>query len=263
MTVALKYTESGDGVPVVLLHAFPLDAGMFAGQHGALDGIRLITPHQRGFGGSPLRGDPASLGRPSLDIAADDLVRLLDTLSLDRVVLGGVSMGGYVTMAFLRRHPDRVRALVLASTKAGADPEPAAENRRRIATEVEAAKSSALLGEEVFPKILGETTTLKRAELAASVRALVESAPPEAVAWAERAMASRPGSTAELAASGLPALVLAGEEDQLTGVPEAETIAAAMSGSTLVALPGAGHLASLEDPPAFNKALASFVAGLA
>src|SRR4051794_7291118 len=117
MTVALKYSESGDGVPVVLLHAFPLDAGMFAGIHGAVDGVRLVTPGQRGFGGSPLRGDPASLGKPSLDIAADDLVRLLDTLALDRVVLGGVSMGGYVTMAFLRRHPDRVRALVLASTK--------------------------------------------------------------------------------------------------------------------------------------------------
>jgi pimeloyl-ACP methyl ester carboxylesterase len=263
MTVTLKYTESGDGQPVVLLHAFPVDSGMFAGQHGALgDGVRLITPDQRGFGGSPLRGDPASMGRPSLDIAADDVARLLDSLGLDRAVVGGVSMGGYVTMAFLRRHPERVAGLVLANTKYAADAEEAAQNRLRIAAEVEAAKSSAQLGDEVFPRLLGETTMLKRPEFASSVRVIAENAPPASVAWAQRAMAARPDSEEVLRGADLPALVIVGEEDQITGVAEAQALAAALPKSTLTVLPGAGHLSALEDPEAFNAALTSWLHSL-
>jgi pimeloyl-ACP methyl ester carboxylesterase len=261
MTVALKYTESGDGEPFVLLHAFPLDSDMFAGQHGTL-GVRLITPSLRGFGGSPLGGDPASLARPSLDVAADDIARLLDALGIGQAIVGGVSMGGYVTMAFLRRHPERVRALVLANTKSGADAEAAAQNRRRMASEVEAAASSKQLGEEVFPRLLGETTALKRPEIAAVVRAQAENAPPAAVAWAQRAMAARPDSSEVLRGAQVPALVIVGEEDQITGVAEAQSVADALPQAKLVVLPGVGHLCALEDPAAFNTALTSWLAAL-
>jgi pimeloyl-ACP methyl ester carboxylesterase len=260
MTVALRFAESGQGVPVVLLHAFPLSSAMWAPQRTGLESrCRVIAPDQRGFGETPLGGDPASLGRPSLDIAADDVVKLLDRLGLDTVVLGGLSMGGYVAMALLRRHPERVRALVLADTKAGADPEPAAENRRRIASAVEAAGSSELLLDEVFPKLLGATTIEKRPEVVEMVRGAVAHASPAGVAWAQRAMAARPDSFDTLRAARVPALVLVGEEDQFTTVADAEALAEALPDSDLIRLPGVGHLSAVEDPAAFNDAVGAFV----
>lgn len=263
MTVTLNVVEAGSGPPLVLLHAFPLTSGMFAEQRTVLGKeYRVITPDQRGFGGTPLRGDPASLGRPTLDIPAADLFRTLDRLEVDKVVLGGVSMGGYVAMAFLRKHPERVRALILADTKATADSEEAATNRLRLAAAVEESRSSEPLLEEVMPKLLGSTTVAKRPEVVDAVRAGIRQASPAAIAWAQRAMAARPDSIDLLAGSGIPALVVVGEEDQLTTVGDAEALAAAMPEARIVTLAGAGHLSPMEDPTAFNNAVSAFLRDL-
>src|SRR4051812_200475 len=110
MDVDLYVRESGTGVPLVLLHAFPLNSAMWLAQReGLSDFCRVISPDFRGFGGSP-----SGVDGPSLDVLADDIVRLLDTRELDRVVLGGLSMGGYVAMAFVRRYADRLLGLILA-----------------------------------------------------------------------------------------------------------------------------------------------------
>lgn len=261
MTVALHYEEAGEGLPVVLLHAFPLSSAMWAAQRAELAArCRVITPDQRGFGGTPAGGDPASLAKPSLATVADDLVRFLDKLGLDQVVVGGLSMGGYVAMALLKRHPERVKALILANTKASADPEAAAANRERIAAAVMAAGSSELLLDEVYPKLLGATTVASRPDVAAGVRALVQQAPANAVAWAQRAMAARPDSFETLRSATVPALVIAGEEDALMPLPEAEAMAEALPKSQLVTLPGVGHLSAVEDPAAFNAAVTAFLA---
>jgi pimeloyl-ACP methyl ester carboxylesterase len=260
MTVALHYTESGEGLPVVLLHAFPMSSAMWANQRTGLAGrCRVITPDQRGFGASPLRGDPASLAKPSLTTAADDLMRVLDKLELQQVVLGGLSMGGYVAMAFLRRHPERVRGLILANTKASADSEDGAANRERIAAEVLAAGSSAPLLDEVFPKLLGASTLADRPQVVQQVREQVEQAPPAAVAWAQRAMAARPDSLDTLRAVTVPALVIAGDEDQLMPTAEADAMAEALPKGRLVRIPGAGHLSAIEDPTAFNAEIDTFL----
>ena len=151
MTVALHVREAGAGRPVVLMHAFPLSSAMWLEQRNALgDRCRVITPDLRGFGGSPLGDD-----EPSLDAMADDVAAMLDGLELDRVVLGGLSMGGYVAMAFLRRHAGRVAALVLADTKATADAPEAAANRERIAARLRSDDSSDVLVEDVLPSLLG------------------------------------------------------------------------------------------------------------
>lgn len=258
VTVTPRYSESGAGLPVVLLHAFPLSSQMWADQHRALSGrCRLITPDQRGFGGTPLGDEP-----PSLDLAADDVAKVFDRLALDRVVVGGQSMGGYVTMAFLRRHPDRVRGVILADTKAGADPEPAAVRRRWIADEVERAGSSTLLLDEVYPKLLGATTNRSRPEVANAVRQRVAGAPPAAVAWAQRAMADRPDSFDTLRAATVPALVVVGDEDELSPPADAEAMTEALPDARLVRIPDAGHLCGLEAPAAFNTAVVDFVAQL-
>ena len=158
MSVELYHRDTGQGLPVVLLHAFPVSSAMWLSQREALaPAYRVITPDQRGFGGSPLGADD-----PDLGLAADDVVALLDAKNIDSAVIGGLSMGGYVAMALLRRHPQRVRALVLADTKAGADPEPARANRHRIAAAVEADERSSLLLEEVLPTLVGPTTVATR-----------------------------------------------------------------------------------------------------
>lgn len=258
VTVELAYAESGRGVPVVLLHAFPLSAAMWDFQREALSGAcRVVTPDQRGFGGSPLGADP-----PSLDAAADDLVDLLDLLGLERVVLGGLSMGGYVAMSFRRRYPDRVAALVLADTKASADSDEGRATRERIATTVLDAGTVDVVADDLLPTLLGETSARDRPALVDRVRGMLGDASPDAVAWASRAMAARPDSYDVLAGADLPALVVVGEEDTLSPVPDAEAMVERLPRGSLVRLPGAGHLSAVEQPEAFTEVLRTFVEGL-
>lgn len=255
----LAYREVGSGLPLVLLHAFPLSSAMWMEQRNELGGLcRVITPDQRGFGGSALGEDP-----PSLDAAADDVAELLDRLDLDRVVLGGLSMGGYVAMAFLRRHPDRVRALVLADTKASADPDAARANRERIAAAVESDETSTVLVDDVLPALLGTTTVERRPLVSGRVRGLVQAAPAAAVAWAQRAMAARPDSFDTLRGFDRPALVVVGEEDVLSPPSDAEAMAAALAQARLAVMPKAGHLTAVETPEAFNAEVAGFLSDVA
>lgn len=250
MPVALDVTEAGDGVPLVLLHAFPLSSAMWAPVRERLAArCRVLTPDQRGFGASPLGPD-----EPDLDACADDVVALLDRLGLERVVLGGLSMGGYVAMALLRRHADRVRALVLADTKASADPEPARANRLRMAQALPE-RGSEVLVEQVLPALLGATTTARRPDVVAQVRAMVEQAPASSAAWAQRAMAARRDAVDVLRATDVPALVVVGDEDVLSPVDDARAMAAALPQGRLVVLEGAGHLTALEVPDAFAAAV--------
>ncbi|MDT7572978.1 MAG: hypothetical protein QOE05_3152 [Actinomycetota bacterium] len=254
----LAYREAGSGRPLVLLHAFPLSSTMWLEQRDGLSSeCRVITPDQRGFGGSALGDDP-----PSLDAAADDVAELLDRLDLDRVVLGGLSMGGYVAMALLRRHPERVAALILADTKASADPDAAKANRERIAAAVESDDSSTVLVDEVLPALLGATTTSTRPLVSGRVRGLVQTAPGPAVAWAQRAMAARPDSFETLRAFDGRALVIVGAEDALSPPADAEAMAAALPHGRLVVMPEAGHLTAVETPEAFNAQVAGFLAEL-
>lgn len=254
----LAFRESGAGRPLVLLHAFPLSSAMWMSQReGLAETCRIITPDQRGFGGSPLGDD-----EPSLDAAADDVAALLDKLGLDRVVLGGLSMGGYVAMAFLRRYADRVDALLLADTKATADPEAGKANRERIAAAIESDPESTVLVDEVLPTLLGTTTVASRPLVAGRVRGLLQAAPAPAVAWAQRAMAARPESFDVLGNFDRPALVVVGVEDTLSPPSDAKAIAEALPQGRLVEMAEAGHLTAIETPEAFNAEVAGFLTAL-
>jgi pimeloyl-ACP methyl ester carboxylesterase len=258
MAVTLHVREAGAGLPVVLLHAFPLSSAMWLEQRNTLgERCRVITPDLRGFGGSPLGHD-----EPSLDHVADDVAGLLDGLDIDRVVLGGLSMGGYAAMAFLRRHPDRVRALVLADTKAGADAPEAAANRERIAGRLEAEGNTDALVEDVLPKLVGATSGRDRPHVGGRVRALVEATPPTAAAWAQRAMAARPDSLDTLRATDVPALVVWGDEDELSSRADADAMVDALPRGRLAVLAGSGHLSAVEVPEAFDAVVGEFLAGL-
>ncbi|MDP3711954.1 MAG: alpha/beta hydrolase [Mycobacteriales bacterium] len=255
--VELVSREVGSGRPLVLLHAFPLSSAMWLAQREHLSSLaRVVTPDLRGFGGSPLGFD-----EPSLDRSADDVVALLDRLGLDRVVLGGLSMGGYIAMALLRSYPERVEALVLADTKATADPEAARANRLRIADAV-VADGTGVLVEEVLPKLLGATSVTSRPHVVGRVKGLVQSAPPPAVAWAQRAMAARPDSLDVLRSADVPALVVVGDEDELSSAEDAQAMVDALPQGRLAVLPGSGHLTAVEVPDTFNLAVSRFLADL-
>ena len=255
--IPLAHREAGTGRPLVLLHAFPLSSAMWLEQRELLAShCRVITPDQRGFGGSPLGQDAPSLGE-----CADDVVALLDRLELDRVVLGGLSMGGYVAMELLRRAPERVSALLLADTKASVDAPEARAGRLRTAQSVEQ-DGTAALAETMLPVLLGATTLERRAAVAGRVRGLVTAAPAAAVAWASRAMAERPDSTEVLRATDVPALVVVGGQDVLAPVDQAQQMVDALPQGRLVVLPDAGHLTAVEDPEAFAAAVVAFLQGL-
>lgn len=255
MPVELHCDEIGTGLPVVLLHAFPLSATMWSEQRAALAaGYRVLTPDQRGFGGSPLGDD-----EPSLDIAADDVAVLLDASGIGRAVVAGLSMGGYVAMALLRRHPERLAGLILADTRGSADADAIRDKRERIARTVLETADATILLDEVLPTLLGDTSERDRPEIVERVRRMVTAAPPPAVAWAQRAMAARPDSFVSLAAVEVPTLVVVGEEDRLSPPEEAQRIADVVPGARLRRIAAAGHLSAVERPAEFTGAVREFL----
>ncbi|MGK5558291.1 LLM class flavin-dependent oxidoreductase [Actinomadura kijaniata] len=220
--------------------------------------FRVVTPDLRGFGGSLLGDD-----EPSIDAMADDVARLFRRLGVQRAVVGGLSMGGYVAMALCRRHPDLVRGLVLADTRAGADTDEVRATRLRQAETLEGEDSVRVLVEEVLPHLVGPTTFRQRALIYGRVRGLVQATPPRAAAWAQRAMAARGDAFETLRGLKVPALVLVGAEDALATEEEARVMVDALPNAELLVIPRAGHLCAVEQPDLFNQAVAEFTTALA
>ena len=239
---------------VVLIHAFPLNAELWDGQRSALpDGWRLFTPDLPGFGGSA--GPPAM----SVEAMAASVLAGMDGRGIRRAVIGGMSMGGYVTFALMRMAPERFSGLVLVDTRSTADSDPQKEGRRKMmATARE--RGAAAIADEMLPKLLGETTKRERPDVAASVRRMIEGTRADTIAGAVEAMMTRPDSTPLLAGIRVPTLIVCGEEDILTPPSDSEAMHRAITGSRLTLVPRAGHLSSLEAPEPFNQALAAYLA---
>lgn len=231
--------------PLVLLHAFPLDSRMW-------EPVRfpdLLTPDLPGFGSAPL---PPS--DPDLAVMADAVLAGMDEAGVARAVIGGCSMGGYVAMAMLRKAPSRVSGLLFVDTKAAADTPEAAANRLAVAERAEREGTTPWLADTMLPMLLADPAH------GDTVRALMESQNPAAIAWAQRAMAARPAAHDVLRA-GVPTLVVHGAEDKLMPVALAEELADLTAGS-LTVLPGVGHLPPIEAPEAFLAAVRPWLAGL-
>jgi pimeloyl-ACP methyl ester carboxylesterase len=254
--VRVHYEEAGSGDALVLLHAFPLSADLWAPQLAAPPaGWHVIALDFRGFGAS------TDTGARHVDTHADDVLKLLDHLGLDRVVLGGLSMGGYVAFAIAKRVSDRLRALVLVDTRAEADTPDGREARVRMQQTVREGGARAI-AEAWVPRLLGPTTLEKRPDVVTRVRSIIEGTAPQAIDDALECLKTRPDATGLLSFLTVPALIVVGAEDGLTPVSMSEAMHRALPRSTLVVLPDAGHLASLEQPELFSRALADFLRGL-
>lgn len=253
-----RYLEVGDPVApraLVLVHAFPVGVQMWTPQVEAFPDWRVILPALPGFDGSDL------LDTPSVEECARHILGLLDVLGVPRAVVGGVSLGGYVTFAILREAPDRVDGVILADTRSTADTPEALGARRRL-LETTARSGPAGVAAEMVPKLLGKTTLARRAAVVEQVQGMIERQTPDGIAAAIRMLMSRPDSTPLLPAMRVPAAIIVGEEDVLTPPADAEAMHAAIPQSTLSRIPEAGHLSNIEHPAAFDAAVAAFLAHL-
>jgi pimeloyl-ACP methyl ester carboxylesterase len=218
--------------------------------------FRVIVPDQRGFGESPAPPGPLSMDR-----LADDVAALLDHLRLRRIVVCGLSMGGYVAFAFARRHADRLQGIAFCDTKAAADT-PEARKGRADMIELVAAKGMAPVAERMLPRLLAPATLQRRPEVADRVRRMILRAPPDSVRGVLQGMADRPDSTPLLPVLRCPALFVVGAQDVLSPPEEAGGMCARVPNGRLVVVPDAGHLAPVESPAVVNAALSEFLGGL-
>jgi pimeloyl-ACP methyl ester carboxylesterase len=238
---------------VVLIHAFPLSSGIWALLRGTLPpGWNLITPDLPGFGNS---ADPPAA---SVDDMARSVLTMLDAQGIRRAVIGGMSMGGYVTLALHRMAPERFSGMVLVDSRAGSDNEAGREGRQKMIELVQQGGAAAV-ADEMLPKLVGPTSHRQRPGVVAAVREMIEWNRPETIAAALAAMRDRADSTPSLAGIAVPTLIVCGEEDALTPPSESEALHQQIAGSRLVLLPRAGHLSAFEVPDVFGAALSDFL----
>ena len=253
---AIAYDDVGTGLPVVFLHAFPLNRTMWDPQVGALVAeCRCIAIDMRGLGESA-PAEPYSVER-----YADDVVGVLDALQIERAVFVGLSLGGYVAFALWRRHRDRVRALVLADTRAAADTRDGITRRRHLIELAESQGSIAVANVQIAG-LVGKTTREKRPDIYDATHRMMAQAPVEGIIGGLEALMARPDSTATCETISVPTLVVVGEEDAITPVKEARRLQESIPGSRIEVLQQAGHLSSLERPAAFNTVVSEFLASL-
>ncbi len=250
----LAYKSSGHGIPLVLIHAFPLNSSMWKRQINNLEQYgRVIALDLPGFGQSP------SEANPSIAKMAQEVARLLSALNVkESVVIAGLSMGGYVALEFFRQFPERVRGLGLFSTRAGADTPEAREKRLKTAEEIPH-DGLETYAKKVLPNLVGKTTLESNPELIREIAGMIYSNTREGVAAALLAMAQRRDSTDLLGSIKCPTLIIAGEQDTLIPFSESRMMHGQIVGSQFQVLPKAGHLINLEQPVAFQKVFEKFL----
>jgi len=245
----------GKGSPILFVHGFPLNHAMWQSQIDAFGRrYRVIAPDLRGFGESKV-----TAGTVTMEAFADDMHALLHAVFVDQpIVLCGLSMGGYVAWQFFRKYRAQLKALILCDTRAAADTPATVAGRLKLAEEVLAHGPHAAL-EAMLPRLFSPATAERHPELLADVRSMILRNSPAGLAAALHGMAERPDCTEMLSNIDVPALLICGQDDQITPVTEMRGIAQAIRGARFVEIPNAGHLAPLENPDAVNAAISQFL----
>ena len=262
----LRYLDRGAGRAIVLVHAFPLSADMWEPQLEALpSGWRAIAPDLRGLGGSSRVVEDGehlvAVPARAMEDHARDVLALADRLGIERFVLAGLSMGGYVAFAVCRLAAARLDGLFLADTRSEADTDEAHANRLQM-LHVVGNGGAVGVADVMIPKLLGPTSRRDRTSLVDQVRQLIEANDPEGIADAVRCLMMRPDSTPLLGTIACPVHLVVGREDELTPVVLHEQMRERLDGAGLTVIEAAGHLSNLEQPDAFNRALVRFLTTL-
>lgn len=251
------YRDCGSGVPVLLIHGFPLTGDMWDRQIEVLGSkTRVIVPDLRGFGRSE-----ATDGTYLMDLFAYDLKKLLDTLGIEKAVLAGISMGGYIALAFHRMFPSCVRALVLLDTKAGADSEAGKKDRLETARRARNGEMDKI-ADEWAEKLFASSSIMNMPEVVRHVRDRISRTSPETIAHASLGMMERFDSTPVLKDISCPVLIIVGEKDNLIPLEESKSMAAHIKNSTVEIVEGAGHLSCLEAPAKVNSLMLKFLSDI-
>ena len=255
--ITLAYDDRGTGIPIVFLHAFPLNRTMWTAQQAALgQRFRTISIDLRGHGESD-----APFWRYSLEQYASDVKELLAGLGIARAVFVGLSMGGYLEFTLYRLYPELILGLVFADTRAEADKPEQRQWRFNLAQRTASTGPAAVIA-DMLPKLLAPKTYERDPDLVERVRSIQAAAPVAGIIGDLMAMAERPDSVDLLSSITIPTLVIVGEDDVLTTPVDAQRIANGIPGAKLVVLPGAGHLSNMDQPDLFNRAVGEFAAGL-
>ena len=242
---------------LLLIHGFPQDHTLWDPQLGPFNAVaNTLAPDLRGFGNNT---DYSEL--VTMETFAKDLRGLLDHHGIERAVLCGLSMGGYIAMAFLEQWPERVEAVILCNTRSTGDTAEGKEGRRATARDA-SEKGSAVIARAMIPKVLSAATLRDRPDIVTHVETMMARQRPEGIAAASLGMAQRPDRTAVLKAVKVPVLIITGDADELMPLATSQAMAAAMPGAQLVVLPKAGHLSNVEAPEQFNATVIDFLASL-
>jgi pimeloyl-ACP methyl ester carboxylesterase len=253
-TQRLAFEDAGHGPPVILLHGFPFNRSLWNDQVEVLkDSYRVITPDLRGFGDT--RG---SRGPTTMIDMARDVASLMDSLEIERATIGGLSMGGYVVLAFYRYFKDRVKAIVLADTRPQADTEEAKKTRAEQAEKV-VAEGMGMIVNAMLPKLLTPESVSKHPEVVKRVREMMFSTKPEGAASALLGMATREDQSELLPQIMVPTLILVGRDDAITPVADSETMHSKIPNSRLAIIESAGHVSNIEQADVFNSHLRTFL----
>jgi len=251
--IEIAYEERGQGTPVVLLHGFPFNRSLWREQVDALSARHhVVVPDLRGH------GETTVTESATMEEMADDVAGLMDALDIERAVVGGLSMGGYVTFAFARKYPQRVRALILADTRPQADTEEARQNREMMAQRA-LEEGMEAIAEIQLPKLFAPNNFERETEKVARVREMMVTTNREGTAAALRGMASRLDASDLLPQIKVPSLIIVGREDRLTTLADAEKMHEAIQDSHLVVIDEAGHVSNIERAIQFNRALVEFL----
>jgi 3-oxoadipate enol-lactonase len=246
--------DTGTGEAVLFLHAFTMDASQWDHQVAALSGdMRCVRVDLWGCGDSP----PPPAGAPSLDAFAASVLDVLDSLNIERVAVVGLSMGGYLAFALWRLAPERFRALALCNTRAAADAPGSRDDRLAMADLVEREQSVEPIVEHMVGRLLSPVAQAE-AHIADPVRGRIRRCTPSGIAYAQRAIATRPDSTALLGSISVPTLVIAGTQDAIVGTAEVRAIADGIPGARYAEL-DCGHLSNLEEPRPVSTLLGAFL----
>lgn len=251
----LDVATDGSGDPIVLIHGFPFSKEIWNAQAAQLSKRAMtIRPDLRGFGSSSVPPGPYLM-----ETFAGDLAAMLDAMKIDRASIVGHSMGGYIAMAFARMYTERVSKLVLVCSKLQSDTVEAAANREKLAAAIERDPQAALFESPYFTGLFSPETLKNKENAVREARDIAQRNQAAGMAAAQRGMAQRVDARDIAEDLEFPVLVVAGRDDTLVPLAEAEAVRAAFPHADLRVLGASGHLPMVEEPEALSEVLEAFL----